>query len=90
MRALAILITLAGLAWLAIGANLPTSTQPGLIVNGWLVPEPGPNQVLVMDYDPSGTYVKSCRILSRWDVNQDGYIDLKDWAVFQANFTGPR
>jgi hypothetical protein len=83
-------ILLGLVAVLAIGANLPTTTQPGVILNGWLVPEPSRGQVLVLDYDPSGTYITGARLLSRWDVNQDGDVDLKDYAAFAANFTGPQ
>ena len=87
MRALAILSIL---AWLVIGANLPTSTQPGVIVGGFLLPEPGPHQVLKLHYDSSGTYITGWALWNRWDGDEDGDVDLADYAIFAANVTGPR
>jgi len=87
MRYLPILLIL---AVLGIGASLPTSTQPGVIVGGCLLPEPAGNQILDLHFDVSGTYITGWTLRNRFDADRDGDVDLEDYAAFAAAFTGPK
>lgn len=78
------------MAVLALGATVSPSHPDYPFDRMLILPGITKDQVYVLRYDPTRTWVKSWRVMSRFDADMDGDVDLKDYAALAAAFTGPR
>ena len=77
-------------AVLAFGAILSTSTPAQTTLCGVLaIPDIGPGEVLSLVVDENGNPT-SFTVKLGADLDSDGDVDLDDYAIFAAAFTGPR
>ena len=90
MRYLPILLILLIVTVLALGATISPSHPDYPFDRTLILPGIAANQMYILRYDPTGTWVISWRVIYRADRDMDGDVDLEDYAAFAADFTGPK